>query len=262
MEKAVSCERKYALHFAELDELYEQAGTPIEKRLPLFEKNQTVVAQRDDAQNRAVALKVASGRYGEAIQMMTGRKFAVAEGANLNIAEHWTDAHVLRAQQRIAARRYAEALADLQAAANVPDNLPSGFRAGGSRAVIAYWTGVAYDGIGDHAKATESWNGAAGNAPSAAAGRRGGGMGGGRFGGGLMAGDQPYYQALCLQKLGQADRAKTTFQSLVDSGQAALRQQPDAASGGRDGRGGMGRQQTSRQRTAAAHYSLGLVYLG
>ena len=114
LEKAVSLDRKYALHFAELDELYEQAGTPIEKRLPLFEKNQDVVAQRDDAQNRAVALKVAAGKYDDAIQMMTGRKFAQAEGANLNVSDQWTAAHILRGQQNIAAKKYKDALADLR----------------------------------------------------------------------------------------------------------------------------------------------------
>ena len=263
LEKAVSLDRKYALHFTELDELYEQAGTPIEKRLPLFEKNQTVVAQRDDSQNRAIALKVAAGKYDDAIKMMTGRKYAVSEGANINIAEHWTDAHILRAQQNIAARKYNEALADLQAAVTIPDNLPGGGRGGASRAVVAYWTGIAYEGMGDHAKASESWNGATASAPPGA-GRRGGGGGGGRFGGGATAGDQSYYQALCLQKLGQTDKAKTTFQNLVDSGQAALNsQQEPAAYGGRGGgRGGPGRQQLPRVRAASAHYTLGLGYLG
>ena len=64
--------RKYALHFTELDELYEQAGIPLEKRLPLFRQNAAVVARRDDAHNRAVALKVATGQVDDAIRMMTG----------------------------------------------------------------------------------------------------------------------------------------------------------------------------------------------
>jgi hypothetical protein len=100
MEKAVAAERKYPLHFTELDELYEQAGVPLEKRIPWFDRNATVVAQRDDAQNRVIALEVATGAYDEAIQMMTGRRFAVAEGANLNISEHWTDGHILRRRNR------------------------------------------------------------------------------------------------------------------------------------------------------------------
>ena len=259
LEKAVSVNHKYALHFAELDELYEQAGTPIEKRLPLFEKNADVVAQRDDAQNRAVALKVASGKYDDAIQMMTGRKFAQAEGANLNVGDQWTAAHILRGQQEIAAKKYKDALADLQAAVTVPDNLPArGFGEGGARnAEVDYLTGLAYEGMGDHGKATESWNKATA-APAPSGGRRGGGGGGGA---GAAGGAQSYYQALCLQKLGQADKAKAMFQALVDSGQRTLTR-PEPAEGGRGGRSGRGGLQSPRLRTANAHYSMGLGYLG
>jgi tetratricopeptide (TPR) repeat protein len=253
LEKAVSVNHKYALHFAELDELYEQVGTPIEKRLPLFEKNQDVVAQRDDSQNRAVALKVASGKYDDAIQMMTGRKFAQAEGANLDVSDQWASAHILRGQQNIAAKRYMDALADLQAALTVPDNLPSrGFGEGGGRSTeVAYLTGLAYVGLGDRAKATQSWNrGAAAPAQS----------GSGRHGGmpATAGGAQSYYQALCLQKLGQPDKAKAMFQSLVDSGQRALTR-PEPTEAGRGGRGG---PQSPRFRSANAHYAIGLGYLG
>jgi len=255
LEKAVSLDRKYALHFKELDELYEQAGTPIEKRLPLFEQNAAVVAQRDDAQNRAVALKIAAGKYDDAIKMMTGRKFAVAEGTNLNVAEHWTDGHILRSQQSIAAKRFKEALTDLQAAVTLPDNLPSsgfGGGAGGRSAEVAYWTGVAYEGMGDRDKAAEFWN--RGAAPDlAGAGGRGGAAAGVPAGGA-----QSYYQALCLQRLGKAGEAKALFQSLVESRQRAL-QPPPAIPGGRVG---TGRQQSPRVRLANAHYLAGLGYLG
>jgi tetratricopeptide (TPR) repeat protein len=243
-----------------LDELYEQAGTPIEKRLPLFEKNRSVVAQRDDAQNRAVALNVAAGKYDDAITMMTGRKFAVAEGANLNLSEQWANAHLLRGRQNIAARRYQEALADFETAVTVPANLPSGGGgfgggSGARNAEVAYLTGLAYEGLGDRAKATESWNRAAAAAPSGP-GRRGGMAGGG---GVAAGGDRSYYQALCLQKLGQADKAKAIFQSLVDSGQLALKQ-PAPTEAGRGGRGGRG--QSPRLQSANAHYLIGLGYLG
>jgi tetratricopeptide (TPR) repeat protein len=251
LEKAVSLDRKYAIHFAELDELYEAAGTPIEKRLPLFEKNRDVVAQRDDAQNRAVALKVAAGKYDEAIQMMTGRKFAVAEGANLNVAEHWASAHILRGQQSLAAKRYKEAIADFETALAVPDNLPmrGPGTVGPRNAEAAYLTGLAYEGLGDQAKATESWNKAVAPAQSGT-GRRSGAGGGGAVAGGA----QSYYQALCFQKLGQAEKAKAMFQSLVDSGQRALKQ----SAGTEAGRGA----QPPRLQSANAHYLTGLGYMG
>jgi tetratricopeptide (TPR) repeat protein len=254
LEAAVALEPRCALHFAELDELYEQAAIPIEKRLPLFEQHQDVVAQRDDAQNRAVALKVAAGKYDDAIRMMTGRRFAVAEGTNLNVSDQWTDAHVLRGQQNIAARRYQEALVDLQTAVTTPPNLPApGPGGGGARnAEVAYLRGLAYEGLGDSGKAAESWNAA--TAPA----QPGGGPGGAMAGGG-PATSQSYYQALCLQKLGQADKAKAAFQSLVEAGRRAL-EQPAPAETGRGGRGGAGR--SARFRSAHAHYLIGLGYLG
>jgi len=243
LEEAVACDRKYALHFTELDELYEQAGAPVEKRLALFEKNAGVVAKRDDAQNRAIALKVATGKLDEAIAMMTGRVFAPVEGANLNVAEHWTDAQILKARADVAARRGREALADFQAALNPPTNMPVGLGyaegagANARTAEIAYFTGLAYDDMGDHAKAADSWNQAAN-----------GGAGGA----------QSYYRGLAIQKLGRGDAARQVFQSLVDSGQSQLRQ--PATGGG--GRGGRGAAQTPRARSAGAHYLMGLGYLG
>ncbi len=238
LEKAVSLEHKYALHFTELDELYEQAGTALEKRLPLFQQNASVVARRDDALNREVALQVATGQIDDAIRTMTGHTFAVAEGANLNVAEHWTEAHILRAQARIRGGRYKEALADLEAATIIPANLPlgSGFGGGNARGPeMAYWTGVAYEGSGDGQKAAECWTRAA--APGA--------------GGGAQA----YYQGLALQKLGQAEKAQALFQGLVQAGQ-----QSTVPAGGRGGRGG--RALSPRARSANAHYLAGLGYLG
>jgi tetratricopeptide (TPR) repeat protein len=257
LEKAVTAEHKYALHFTELDELYQQAGVPLEKRVPLFERNAGVVTQRDDAENRAVALKVASGAYDDAIKMMTGRPFAVAEGANLNVSEHWADAHILRARKEVEGKRYQEALSDLKAAVTVPSNLPlgaAGFGAGARNAEVGWWTGLAYEGLGDREKAMEAWRSAATPAP-AGGGRRGGQMGGIGMGGSA----QSYYQGLALQKLGQADPAKALFNGLVESGKSAM-QQPAAGGAGRGGRGGRG--QSPRARDANAHYLAGLGYLG
>lgn len=234
LETAVSLPKKYPIHFAELDELYEQAGTPIEKRLPLFEANRDVVAGRDDSQNRAIALRIAMGQYDGAIAMMTGRKFASAEGANLNVAEHWTEAHLYRGQDRLKAGHPQEALADFQAAVAVPENLPGGNPEMGGRGTAgeaAYWTGMAYEALGDHVRALEAWTKAA-SSPA--------------------RGAQMYYQALCLQKAGQADKAKPLFEGLRDGWSAAPPAEP--------GRGA--RPLSPRARQAATHYTSALGYLG
>jgi tetratricopeptide (TPR) repeat protein len=252
LERAVACERKYPLHFAELDELYEQAAVPVEKRYPLFEKNASIVAMRDDALNRSIALMVAMGKYDDAIRSMSGKKFALAEGANLNVSEHWTEAHLLRGRTRLSTGQFKLALQDFETAITIPSNLPASY-SGGTRtnSEAAYWTGIAYEGLGDKLKAAEFWTkGAA--APPTGGGRRGGGMPPFGF---MGSGAQTYYQAMCSLKLGQSDKAKGMFQELVSSGQRAMEQQPPSF-------GGRGRTVSPRARTAMAHYTIGLGYLG
>jgi len=192
---------------------------------------------------------------------MSGRRFAVAEGVNLNVAEHWTDAHLLRAQKRILDRQYQEALADLEAAATIPANLPLGLSGGGGRSIyrsadIAYLTGNAYEAMGDHRKAVESWTRAAASSPAGQGGRRGGGT---MAGFATDTGTQSYYQALALKKLGQTEKAQGIFQSLIESGQWALQQTAGAeiSRGGRSGRG-----LSDRASMANAHSLMGMGYLG
>ncbi len=254
LEKAVACEPKYALHFAELDELYQQAGTPIEKRLPLFEQNQSVIAQRDDALNRELALQVAAGKYDDAIRTMTHRWFAVAEGANINVVDQWVNAHLLRGRRNIEASHFKEALADLRDAGEIPSNVPTENISVGSRsAEIAYWIGVARDGTGDREGALKAWKKGAAAVEAEPAHRRGMGTSA------AQAGTQSYHRALCLAKLGEKSKADEIYQNLLKSGQDALRETPPAkAAGAAPG----GQKQSARSRIASAHYLAGLGFLG
>ncbi len=249
LEKAVSLPKTYAMHFTELDELYGTTGVAPEKRLGLLEKNEQVVAQRDDAMSRMIELKVVMGQYDEAIQLMTGRQFEVWEGGTLSVAESWADAHLLRGRQYVTAGKFQEALTDFQAAQEIPENLPSERRGTGGRdAEAAYWTGIAQEGLGDLEKARQSWTQATESSP-------GRGRWGGRGGSGGSA--QLYWQALSLRKLGQEQKATEMFQQLIQNGTNQL--QPRAES---DFFASFGRQQSPQFRTANAHYLMGLGYVG
>jgi tetratricopeptide (TPR) repeat protein len=138
---------------------------------------------------------------------MTGRRFAVAEGENLNVDEHWTVAHLLRGRRNLEARRYNDALADFQAATAIPDNLPLGNAgaAGLHNAEAAYLLGAAYEASGDRTKAQESWQRAAAPAKSV----------------GLERQADSYYRGLAMQKLGKPE-SKAVFEALVKSGEQAL----------------------------------------
>jgi tetratricopeptide (TPR) repeat protein len=254
LEKAVALPRKYALQFAELDELYEAAGVAPEKRLALLENNHDAVSRRDDALAREIALKVTLGKYDDAIRYLTGRPFAVWEGGTLTVVESWMDAHLLRGRQRFAARQYREALADFQAATAIPDNLPTERISGGARAAeVAYWIGNAYEALGDPARAKESWQksaAASSGPPPAMARRRAGNMISPQM-------VQLYYQALSLGKLGETGKAQPMFQNLVDAAGQALSNPLQAAPGAP-----YTELQSQRARLASAHYVAGLGYLG
>ena len=243
MEKAVSFDSKYAIHFFELDQLYEAAGTAPEKRLVILEKNHKAVIDRDDALSREISLKVNMGKYDEAIELMQGRRFNIWEGgARFNVNDCWTDAHLLRGHKHFAAGRYKEALADYQASVEFPENLrASRSRGSGRDAEVSYWIATAYEALVDKQQAEQFWT------ESSSASRSRGGRSA-----------QRYYQALSLRKLGKNEDVEGIFRDLIESGKNAL----ERTSSQIDFFAKFGEQQSQRSRLADAHYMAGLGYLG
>jgi len=197
-------------------------------------------SKSDSASPFAPARKLLQlGKYDEAIELMKSKTFAAVEGANLNVPEHWTDAHLLRGQARLNAKRYKEALADFDAALHLPANLPAGLgfaegSGGAARAAeIAWWTGEAYEATGDREKASAAWQrGATAGSPERRWRR-----------GPMTPSSQSYYQALCLQKVGQNEKATAQLKGLVDAGRGML-------------------GDSARLRVARGHYLAGLGYVG
>lgn len=207
----------------------------------MLEQNHDIVLKRDDALSREVGLKVFAAKYDEAIQLMTGRIFSVWEGGTLDVADHWINAHLGRGRRELAARQFPAALADFQAAKSIPDNLPSDGRgSGGRESEVAYWMGVAYDGLGEKAKAEQLWQEAQSVSPGGA--RRG------PRGGSPDRQVGKYYQALANRALGRKAEADAALQSLLDAANRDL----DPASAA----------ETGLARTALAHYVAGLSHLG
>ena len=243
LEKAVSLDSKYAIHFFELDQLYEAAGTAPEKRLAILEKNHKTVTERDDSLSREISLKVNMGKYDDAIELMRGRKFNIWEGgARFNVNDCWTDAYLLSGHKNFAAGRYRQALADYQLSVEFPENLrASRARGSGRDAEVSYWIATAYDALGDRDKAEEFWT------ESSSAGRPRGGRS-----------VQRYYQALSLRKLGKNEDVEEIFRDLIKSGNESLEQTSSQI----DFFAKFGEQQSQRSRLANAHYMAGLGYLG
>jgi tetratricopeptide (TPR) repeat protein len=237
LERAVALPEPYPLHCFELDQLYAAAGVVPDRRLAQLERHVDRLAQRDDALSRYIALLVLHGRYQDAIGFMTGRKFEVWEGGSLSVADHWVDAHVLRGRRHLAAGRPAEALADFQAADQLPDNLPSEDRGRGGRvAEVAWWVGSAQSALGQADAARESWTRATRS---------------------RATDSQRYYQGRAFEQLDEPDRARALYRQLIEDGQERL-----ASGKAVDFFASFGEQQSQRSRQATAHGWIGLGHLG
>jgi tetratricopeptide (TPR) repeat protein len=190
------------------------------------------------------------GKYDDAIELMTGRRFNVWEGgARFNVHDSWTDAHLLRGRGLMKAGRTKEALADYARALEFPENLQAArFRTGGRYAEAMYWQGSAYDVLGDKERARQAWKEASADLP--------------RVGNDdiLPATDRTvlmYYQAASLAKLGEREKAADLFRGLVRAGDGALQQTEKI-----DFFAKFGDQQSKNARLAQGHYLRGLGYKG
>jgi tetratricopeptide (TPR) repeat protein len=224
LEKAVQF-RGNAKVFNDLDQLYQENSVAPDKRLAMIEQHQAVI-DRDDVIAREIDLKIFAGKYDDAINLLNARFFHRWEGGGaFNVGDSWANAMIGRGRQRLAAKQSREALADFQSATTLPQNLIEANNGGPARAAeINYWIGMAYEGMGDLEKAKDAWNKSVSPVAAEATGGRGFGRGGrggfGRGGGGpraFVAEAMPYFEALSLIKLGQADKAKALFDQLAGS---------------------------------------------
>jgi tetratricopeptide (TPR) repeat protein len=249
----------------DLDKLYEEDGVPPAKRLALMEAHQGVI-DRDDAIAREINLEIFAGKPEAAIQLLRSRFFRAWEGGgSFSLGDSWINANLASGRRHMNGKQYAQALADYQAALEIPVNLQGASGdVSGRKGEISYWMGNAYEAMGDAEKARRLWTDASSAPASKAAGTGENGSGthgpsGGRASiGGLAAGVRVeqaalYYQAMALVKLGEKDRARTNFEQLVDAGAKApspeTPSQPYATA-------------SERAQAADAHYLAGLGQLG
>jgi tetratricopeptide (TPR) repeat protein len=239
-----------ARYCLELDQLYEASGASIEKRLAFLEKNHRVVATRDDALAREIALLVEAGRLERALELLKSRQFHVWEGAG-RTAVHgsFVEAHLALGHRHFAAKRYREALAEYAAALEYPVNLGTGRPLRGERLPETYYfMGVAAEAAGDRAAAAKHFAMAVETAPAGLIPTRPG------------ATDDPevyYYAARALQKMGRGEEAARVLAGLVDAGKEQLADHVPMyffAS--------FGYPQSESARAAQARFTIGLGLLG
>ena len=239
-EKAVQCDPDDSRLYYELDTLYEHGNASPERRLAVLENHHLAVDQYKESAIREILVLILNGRYDDAIHYLENLYFHAREGSD-DIHDAYVDAHLLQGIRLMEEKQYAEALQHFQKATEYPENLSVGrsrFDHRGSQ--INYFTGLAYDALGDPANAEKSFTSA-----SSGSGR------------GFRTSDARYYQAASAQKLDQDDVANRVFDEMIRDGQNRLKQ--DA---GTDFFAKFGEQESARMRNASAHFILGLAYLG
>jgi tetratricopeptide (TPR) repeat protein len=256
MEKAVAIGNTYPTHFAEMDRLYKSAGTSVEKRLALLEKNQKTVVRDDEALGDLISLKTFAGKSDEAIQLLMGRTFTIAEGSNVfNTGQGWADAHLVNGLRLFNSKKYSEALTDFQQALVPPENLRAQPGRNSRQTQILYWTGCTYEALGQKDKAKQSWNEIV-TPPTTRTNRQGSS---GRGFGNSGQGEQRYYVALAQKKLGIGDKGEAIFKELAATNTNPASNQSDNAG---DPQFVAARRLPSRDNDAMPHYNAGLGYSG
>jgi tetratricopeptide (TPR) repeat protein len=269
LEKAVASADPYPSQFAELDRLYRSVNTPSEKRLAILEKNQNIIIKNDETLGSLINLKTFAGKSDESIKLLQTRTFSIWEGGTpFNSGQAWVDANMVLGLKEYNAKKYKEAITCFESAQNLPENLRAEQRFDQHNAMISYWKGCAYSGLGDETNARKAWNevlepvntilreGIAGGGTAAGGGMSAGGSR--RMGGPLLQGEQRYYQALANQKLGKNEGIENIFNELITSAASVLNPEENKVTDPTQ----VASQGQSVTNSAIAHYNAGLGYSG
>ncbi|MBN1125887.1 MAG: DUF5107 domain-containing protein [Sedimentisphaerales bacterium] len=237
MERAVFLKPNNPRLYYELDVLYEQAGADTDKRLNILEKHESIVQRRDDALSRLVQLYVITGRYDDAIHVLTTHHFNTWEGGG-RIHDIYVDAFLLRGIKEIDSGQPREALEDFTQALKYPDNLEVGRPMYDSQlARTHYCLGMAYEKLGEKDKAIEYFRQSVNTDTSRL--------------------EFAYYQGIAYVKLGKMEEAGKIFTELVKTGQKRLSEGSE-----RDFFEKFGEKQSFQANQAEACYQMALGYLG
>ena len=208
-EKAIALDNSNAIFYTELDKLYELNNSSIENRMKIFEGNQDVVRQRDDAFVQQITVLTLAGRAEESVKYLEGKKFSYREGTS-RVRETIIDAHLQLGMKYLDEKKYQQALEEFFLA-QVPDEEAGSARYGNRNIQVDYYIARAYLALKNKAKAKAYFEKAASANVS------------GRIG--IMN----YYKGLSLLELKDKKRAKVVFNQLIEKGIEQIELKPENA---------------------------------
>ena len=209
MERAYALDQSDARILLELDQLYRKINMSIEERFAFLDAHRETAFIRDDLTIEYCTLLNSMGRYSEALEIISNRKFHPWEGGEGKVTTQYATALTQLARIAMADGDAAKAKELLERALVFPHNLGEGKLEGAKDNNIYYYLGLCEKmlGNGEAAKAHLE-RAAAGNEEPASA---------------MYYNDQPaeliLYQGLAARELGDEARASARFHKLIAYGE-------------------------------------------
>lgn len=196
----------------ELDQLYKRLGYNYSDRLDFLKKHASLVEERDDLSIEYITLLNQLGRFEEAKEWMSVRKFHPWEGGEGKITGQYILTYTELAKRAMQKNNYKQALEFLLATVHFPENLGEGKLSTVDENDLHYYFGKIYEGLGETDKAeiffTKATIGA--EEPTQA------------FFYNDQQPDKIYYQGMAWRALGNEAKAKSRFYKLIKHGEKHL----------------------------------------
>lgn len=193
-EKAVSINKNEPIYYSELDALYVQNNTPVETRLKLFEGNEEIVKNRDDAFIRLIDVLTLAGKPEQAVKLLDGIQFSYREGTS-NVRDLVINAQLMTGLMHFNDGEYEKALKYFLKS-QIQEEEAGSARLGNRDIQVNYYVAQAYMALDRHDEAEKHYR----KAILLPSGR---------------VNIMDYYKGLSYRALGDEENAGRTFNSMV-----------------------------------------------
>lgn len=202
LEKALALYPESDRIFYELTQMYKSLNLPVETRLALFEKYETLAAKRDDCTLNYSILRTVTGDYEEAKKILLSHRFHTYEGGEGNLTAHHAWLQFLIGKKLYDAGKYAEAAKEFEAGLTFPENYGEEKNYFVNDAPLYLMLAECADKLGETKRAEEylALADTTKDAPTA----------------------HTYFQCLALKKAGKADKAATLAEALLTLGKGKI----------------------------------------
>ena len=208
MERAFHLDENDERILMELDQLYKRLHKPHAERLAFLQRHPQLVERRDDLVLEEITLLNQTRRYEEAMKKLDAHTFHPWEGGEGKVPAQYQICRVELAKKAIAAKEYDKAVCLLNECLEYPHHLGEGKLYGAQENDFHYLLGVAYDSLGEKAKAIECWEKATKGPQEPAAAMYYNDA----------KPDKIFFQGLALYKLGLEGEAHGRFFKLINYG--------------------------------------------